>query len=183
MNVLNLYFTSTGNTEKVALQIQETVRELGHNVRTVKVTGGEVDVNVLDYAFVFVGSGVYGQLPGKPMIELHRRLLQKYSETGAVKPASPRRPSAYVVVYCTYGGVHTGINEAIPAVKFMGQLYDHLGYTIVGEWYVVGEYRTDRFRDRSIHGRLGDIRGRPNAEDLEEVAQKVKGILRAHNPF
>ena len=24
------------------------------------------------------------------------------------------------VIYCTYGGTHTGINEAIPAVKYMG---------------------------------------------------------------
>jgi flavodoxin len=179
MNVLNLYFTSTGNTEKVALQIQDTVRELGHNVKTVKVTSGDMNVDVLKFDFVFVGSGVYGQLPGEPMIELHRKLLQKYSKKGEVKPASPRRPSANAVVYCTYGGMHTGVNEAIPAVKFMGQLYDHLGYTIVGEWYVVGEYKTDRFRDRSIHGRLGDIRGRPNTEDLKEVAEKVKGILKA----
>ena len=83
------------------------------------------------------------------------------------------------MVYCTYGGVHTGINEAIPAVKFMGQLYDHLGYTIVGEWYIVGEYKTDRLRDRSINGRLGDIRGRPNTGDLKDVAERVKGIFKA----
>jgi len=178
MNVLNLYFSSTGNTEKVAFKIQDTVRELGHTVQTVKVTSGDMDVDVLEFDFVFIGSGVYGQLPGNPMIELHRRLLQKYSKDGEVKPASPRRPSANVVVYCTYGGVHTGINEAIPAVKFMGQLYDHLGYTIVGEWYIVGEYKTDGSRDRSINGRLGDIRGRPNIDDLKEVAEKVKGILR-----
>lgn len=179
MNVLNLYFSSTGNTEKVAFKIRDTVRKLGLNVETVKVNSGDVDVDVLKFDFVFVGSGVYGQLPGKPMIELHRRLLQKYNEEGEVKPASPRRSSAKAVVYCTYGGVHTGVNEAIPAVKFMGQLYDHLGYTIVGEWYVVGEYKTDRFRGRSIDGRLGDIRGRPNTQDLKEVAEKVKGIFRA----
>jgi hypothetical protein len=179
MKVLNLYFTSTGNTEKVALQIHETVRALGHRVETVKVTSGNVEVDILQFDFVFAGSGVYGQLPGKPMMELHRRLLRKYNEAGAVQPASPRRPSAHVVVYCTYGGVHTGINEAIPAVKFMGQLYDHLGYTIVGEWYVVGAYKTDRSGDQSLRGRLGDIRRRPNTGDLHEVAEKVKGILKA----
>lgn len=177
MNVLNLYFSSTGNTEKVAFKIQDTVRKLGHNVETVKVTSGDVDV--LKFDFVFVGSGVYWQLPGKPMIEFHRRVLQKYNEEGEVKQASPRRPSANVVVYCTYGGAHTGINEAIPAVKFMGQLYDHLGYNIIGEWYVVGEYKTDILRDHSIGGRLGDIRGRPSEEDLNDVAEKVKGILKA----
>lgn len=179
MNVINLYFSSTGNTEKVAFKIRDTIKQLDHEVKTVKVTSGDLDVDILEFDFVFVGSGVYGQLPGKPMIELHRRLLHRYSKEGVIKPACPRRPSAYVVVYCTYGGVHTGINEAIPAVKFMGQLYDHLGYTIVGEWYIVGEYKTDSFRDHSISGRLGDIRGRPNAEDLREVAEKVKGIFKA----
>ncbi len=74
--------------------------------------------------------------------------------------------------------MHTGINEAIPAVKLMGQLYDHLGYTIVAEWYVVGEYKTEQFQDRSISGRLGDIRGRPSRKDLKEVAEKVKGIFK-----
>jgi hypothetical protein len=180
--ILNLYFSSTGNTEKVALQIQETARELGYTVQTVKVTSADMEVDVLEFNFVFVGSGVYGQLPGRPLIDLHRRLLQRYAERGEIQPASPRRPAAYVVVYCTYGGVHTGIHEAIPAVKFMGQLYDHLGYTIVGEWYVVGEYLTGRFRDRSTGGRLGDIRGRPTAQDLHEIAEKVKGILQAAFP-
>jgi hypothetical protein len=61
----------------------------------------------------------------------------------------------------------------------MGQLYDHLGYTIVGEWYVVGEYGTNNSHDRSIGGRLGDIRGRPNEQDLKEIAEKVKGIFKA----
>jgi hypothetical protein len=177
--VLNLYFSSTGNTEKVAFKIEKTVKALGYDVVTVKVTSGDVAVDILQFDFVFVGSGVYGQLPGKPLIELHRRLLEKYVKEGEVKLASPRRPSANVVVYCTYGGVHTGVNEAIPAVKFMGQLYDHLGYTIVGEWFIVGEYRTDSFRDRSIGGRLGDIRGRPSEEDLKAIAEKVKGIFKA----
>ena len=179
MNILNIFFSSTGNTEKVALKIQETLREMGHTVETVKVTDENVVVEVLKYDFVFAGSGVYGQLPGIPLMNLHRRLLQKYSTEGEVKPASPRRSSARVVVYCTYGGVHTGINEAIPAVKYIGQLYDHLGYTIVGEWYVVGAYRTEVLRNRSIDGRLGDIRGRPSEADLQDVAEKVKGILKS----
>jgi hypothetical protein len=179
VHILNMYFSSTGNTEAVARKIQETLQDMGHTVETVKITGEDLAVDVLKYDFVFVGSGVYGQLPGIPLMDLHRRLLQKYSAAGEVKPASPRRPSAWVVVYCTYGGVHTGVNEAIPAVKYMGQLYDHLGYTIVGEWYVVGAYQTEALRDRSTEGRLGDIRGRPSEADLRDVAEKVKGILKA----
>ena len=89
MNVLNLYYSSTGNTEKVALRIQDTVKELGHDVETVKVTSGDIDVDVLKFDIVFAGSGVYGQLPGRPLIELHRRLLHRYNEDGEIRPASP----------------------------------------------------------------------------------------------
>jgi len=179
MNVLNLFFSSTGNTEKVALKIEQTIQELGHKVETVKVDRDDVDVDVLEYDFVFVGSGVYGQMPGEFLIKLQRNLAGKYGRIGEIKPNSPKRPSKKVVVYCTYGGVHTGINEALPTIKYLGQLYDHLGYTIVGEWDIVGEYNTDRLRDRSINGRLGDIRGRLNQEDLKDVAGRVKGILKA----
>lgn len=178
MNILNYYFSSTGNTESVALKISDTATELGHTVETIKVTRNDVKIDMLAFPFVFVGSGVYGQLPGQPLMDLHRRLLQYYNEIGEVHYASPRRSSTYAVVYCTYGGVHTGLNEAIPAVKYMGQLLDHLGYTIVGEWYVVGDYLTPGSPDRSTHGRLGDIHGRPNKADLQEVAQKVTGIMR-----
>ena len=178
MNVLNLYYSGTGNTEKVASRITKTVQELGNPIDSLKVDSKDMDVDILHYDFVFVGSGVYGQLAGKPMMALLKTLfLEKYLKSGEIKPAAPRRPSAKTVVYCTFGGSHTGINEAVPAVKFMGQLFDHLGYTIVGEWYIVGEYRTEQMKGRSLDGRLGDIRGRPNEQDLFDVAEKVKGVL------
>jgi hypothetical protein len=175
MKVLNLYFSATGNTEKVAMRISETVEELGHEADTLKITGKDTEIDILNYNFVFAGSGVYAQLPGTPLIELFKELMQNYNKAGEVKAASPRRPSACAVVYCTYGGVHTGINEAIPAVKYMGQLFDHLGDTIMAEWYVVGEYKTERLREHSVAGRLGDIRGRPNEADL----RKGRRVIRA----
>ncbi len=178
MKVLNLYFTMTANTEKVAYQIHDTVQELGHEVDTVKISDKEMEIDILAYDFVFVGSGVYAQLPGKALTDLFRKHLEDYVKAGEIKPGAPRRPSAYCVVYCTYGGGHTGINEAIPAVKYMGQLFDHLGYTILAEWYVIGEYKTERLREMSISGRLGDIRGRPNEQDFKEIQERVKGLLR-----
>ena len=178
MNILNLYYSSTGNTEKVALKISETLKQLGHEVATVKITGKDMELDILQYDFIFIGSGVYRQLPGKALVELVDELYLKYRKLGEIKPAAPRRPSKRVVVYGTYGGVHTGINEAVPAVKYMGQLFDHLGYTVVDEWYIVGEFIPEALREHSVSGRLGDIRGRPNDMDLREVAEKVKGILR-----
>ena len=178
MKVLNLYFSSTGNTEKVARKISETVKELGHEVDTLAVTGKDMDIDLLSYPYVFAGSGVYAWLPGRTLMDLFERLRTNCAKSGELKLASPRRPDARAVVYCTYGGAHTGVNEAIPAVKYMAQLFDHLGFEILAEWYVVGEYKPEKFREHSVSGRLGDIRGKPNENDLNDVAERVKGIFR-----
>ncbi|NIA08934.1 MAG: flavodoxin [Nitrospiraceae bacterium] len=177
MNLLNLYFSITGNTEKIANQIENTAREAGHQVDSLKITK-ELDVDLLHYDFLFIGSGVYRWLPGRPMLDFISRTLKKYAENGNIKPSAPRVPDKRGVVYCTYGGVHTGVNEAIPAVKYMGQLFDHLGIEIVGEWYIVGEYLLKKHQGLSTKGRLGDIVGRPNSDDLKRVAEMVRGILR-----
>ncbi|MDQ1281577.1 MAG: flavodoxin [Thermoproteota archaeon] len=178
MKILNVYYSMTGNTAKVALKIDVAARELGYSVETVKIDRSDVVLDLLGSDYVFAGSGVYGQLPGEHLVGSFRRTMQEYSKNGEVKPCSPRRPRGKAIVYCTYGGVHTGINEAVPTVKLMGQFFDHLGYTIVAEWYFVGEYNLERQREHSLIGRLGDIRGRPNEKDLLEVAEQTKGILK-----
>lgn len=176
MKVLNLYFSRTGNTAKIAKEIEKAVREAEHDVETVKVSA-DTEIDILRHDLVFVGSGVYTWLPGKPMLEFLDKSRQRYAQSGELRPASPRRPGRKVVVYCSFGGVHTGINEAIPAVKYMGQLFDHLGYEIVSEWYILGEYH-EGLALHSTAGRMGDITGRPNQADLEDVYQRVRGVLR-----
>jgi multimeric flavodoxin WrbA len=176
MRILNLYFSATGNTAKVAERITAAAEKLGHRIDTVKITGDN-DLDLLSYDFIFVGSGVYRWLPGKGMQEFITARLDHYGGAGEIKPASPRRAGKKVAVYCTYGGAHTGVNEAVPAVKYMGQLFDHLGFEIVSEWYLVGEYH-GKYKDYSQGGRLGDIQGRPHDADLQEVAARVTGVLR-----
>ena len=122
MKVLNLYYSATGNTDRVAEQIERAVREAGHEVVTTKATK-DIELDILAYDFAFIGSGVYYWLPGKPLIELIGRLRERYSHAGEIKPASPRRPGKKAVVYCTYGGGHTGVNEAVPAVKYLGRAF------------------------------------------------------------
>ncbi len=58
MNILNLYFSSTGNTEKVANRIDVMVKQLGHEIDTMKITGDR-EIDLLRHDFVFIGSGVY----------------------------------------------------------------------------------------------------------------------------
>ncbi len=175
MKILNLFYSSTGNTVKVAERISRTLGSLGCHVDHVKVRA-ETGVDVLKYDMVFAGSGVYAWLPGKPMQKLLVALREDYAARGFIKPGAPRIGKK-AVIYCTYGGTHTGVNEAIPAVKFMGQLFDHLGFEILDEWYFVGEYHPAGMKHMTETGRLGNISGRPDEHDLAEVEQKVRGIM------
>ena len=177
MKILHLYFSATGNTQKLAARIGKTLQRLGHEVETVQVTK-DAEPDILAYDLVFMGSGVYSWLPGKPMLEFISKLREQYARAGEIKPASPRRPGKKAVIYCTFGGGHTGANEAVPAIKYMGQLFDHLGYEIIAEWYVAGEFLGGNLEHLSTTGRLGNIQGRPNEADLQEISEKVVGILR-----
>jgi hypothetical protein len=80
------------------------------------------------------------------------------------------------MIFCTYSGPHTGLREATPAGQYAGQFFEHLGFDVLEEWYVVGEFHGSE--EASTVGRLGDIRGRPNDEDLEQVKQDVTRIVR-----
>lgn len=177
MRVLNLYFSSTGNTTKVAERIDQTIKSAGHELDSIKVTK-DTEVDIFKYDLVFAGSGVYEWLPGKPLRDLFAKLRKKYVQDGLIKPSSPRIVEKKAVVYCTYGGAHTGINEAVPATKYMAQIFDHLGFPIIEEWFVVGEYNPENLKAMSYEGRLGDIRGRPDEHDLKEIEEKTKAILK-----
>lgn len=178
MNILNLYYSGTGNTKKVADTIANTASNAGNTLNTVRIrTTMGLKLELLEYDIVFAGSGVYEWLPGKPVITLFSKLAKEYREKGFIIQPAQRRYPKKAVIYCTYGGTHTGINEAIPTVKYMGQLFDHLGFDIIGEWYFVGEFHGG-FRDFSKKGKLGDITGRPNENDLYGISEMVKGVLR-----
>ena len=58
MKVLNLYFSSTGNTRKVALKIEDVVKRLGHEIDTLRVLGRGMKIDIVNYDFVFMGSPI-----------------------------------------------------------------------------------------------------------------------------
>jgi len=177
MRIINVYHSQTGNTEKIARTIDDTLNAMGHEVETLKVEKG-LEIDFLKYDFVFAGSGVYQWLPGKPMLDMLRGHRQNYSDAGKICPCSPRLPDKKAVIYCTYAGVHTGRNEAVPAIKFMGQLFDHLGFVIVAEWYFMGDFKTERLKHLNAGGRMGDITGRPDEHDLKEVEELTRGMIK-----
>jgi len=177
MNILNIYFSATGNTEKVARKLEEVATGAGHTVLTVPVKGS-VDVEFLDYDFIFMGSGVYHWLPGKPLMKLIDKACTGYRASGALPRNAPRRSHIKAVTYCTYGGTHTGINEAYPTTQWMGQFFDHLGIEVMGSWHIVGAFHGN-LEELSVGGRMGDIRNRPNQADLDSLMEMTTSILKS----
>jgi predicted N-acetyltransferase YhbS/multimeric flavodoxin WrbA len=174
MRAVIIYWSKTGNTEKVARAIEEGLSAGGVDVSLKRVEdAGEVDFYAYD--LVCVGFPSYGWSPPKPMDDFLKRRFRAYRAQGRVKVGAPEVPGKHALILCTYSGPHTGIREALPAVLYAGQFFEHLGLAVLGEWCVVGEYHGSE--EASTRGRLGDIRGRPNEEDLRRVREDVRRLL------
>ena len=79
--------------------------------------------------------------------------------------------------FCTYSGPHTGIDEASHAGKTMRQYFEHFGFNVVGEWYIISEFHGRE--DMSTLGRLGDIRGKPTLVELEKIKKDAQQIAKS----
>jgi hypothetical protein len=110
------------------------------------------------YDLVCVGFPCYRWSVPKPMEEFLSSKFGTYHKEGRVKVGCPIVPGKNGMIFCTYSGPHTGIREAIPAVLRAGQFFEHLGFNMVGEWYVVGQFHGSE--ENSTKGRLGNIWGR-----------------------
>jgi flavorubredoxin len=174
MKAAILYWSKTGNTEKVAGVIREVLEEAGSEI-LYKRTEDADDVDFFDYDIVFLGFPSYQWAPPRPVEEFLAGKFSTYRNQGKVKVGAPKVPGRSAVIFCTYSGPHTGLNEAIPATKRAGQFFEHLGFAVLDEWHVVGEFHGSE--EMSTKGRLGDIRGRPNEDDLKKVRQEVVQLL------
>ena len=163
---LVVYWSRTGNTEKVASAIREGLEAAGMQVCILRPEEA-TDLDFFEYDLVCVGCPSYQWHPPKPVDDFLRMKLRAYRTEGRVKLGAPQVPGRHALVFCTYSGPHTGINEAIPVGKYMGQFFEHLGFHLLGEWYVLGEFHGSQAA--STGGRMGDIRGRPNDGDLARV--------------
>jgi hypothetical protein len=168
-----IYWSKTGNTEKVAFKIKEGLEDAGVDV-SVKKTEDAGDIDYFDYDLVCIGFPSYNWHPPKPVTDLLSSNLNKHRKEGKVKLNAPKIPSKNALIFCTYSGPHTGINEAIPAGKYAGQFFEHIGFTLLDEWYILSEFHG--WEDRSTEGRMGDIRGKPTEDDLRKVKEDAKKL-------
>ncbi|MBN1579323.1 MAG: flavodoxin domain-containing protein [Anaerolineae bacterium] len=174
MKAAIIYWSKTGNTAKVAEAIQAGLKEAGAEV-VYKQLEEAADVDWFDYDLVCIGFPSYQWSPPKPVDEYLEKKFAQYRREGGVKTGAPRMPGKHALIFCTYSGPHTGIDEATPAAKYAGQFFEHLGITVLDEWYVVGEFHGSE--ERSTMGRLGDIRGRPNEQDLAQVRESAAALV------
>ena len=104
-------------------------------------------------------------------------MLKKFDENrkqGRIKTGAPKVPGKNALIFCTYSGPHTGLREATPVGKYMGQFFEHIGFTVVDEWYVLSEYHGNE--ERSTKGRMGDIRGKPTEDDLQKIRMDAEKL-------
>lgn len=174
MKALVLFDSIGGNTKKVANRIHETVKGKLSPTDILKVTK-QTELDFLDYDLIFIGSPVIDWLPTQTMIDYIKKRLKGYGEKGLIKPSAPIVPGKFAVCFATFAGPHIGVNEAKPMTMWMRSALEHVGYTVLDEWHVPGQFVNKP--ELNKYGRLGNIEGRPDEHDLADVENRVRGIL------
>jgi flavodoxin len=168
-----LYWSNTGNTEKVAVAIRDGLEDAGANVSVMKTTEAN-NIDYFDYDLVCVGAPSIQWHPPKQVTEFLLKKFDEYRKQNKIKTGAPKVSGKNALVFCTYSGPHTGLNEATPVGKYIGQFFEHIGFTVLDEWYVLSEFIGSE--ERSTKGRMGDIRGKPTKEELEKIRLDAKNL-------
>jgi hypothetical protein len=166
-----LYWSQSGNTERVASSIQRGLDEGGFETLLKKLE--EADrIDFFDYDLVCFGVPSYNWHPPKPADDYLKAKFSHYRKEGRIFLNAPGIQGKNALIFCTYSGPHTGIREAVPVGKYIGQFFEHLGFAVVDEWYVLGEFHGSE--ENSTLGRMGNIKGLPSEQDLQRVQGQAR---------
>ena len=168
-----LYWSSTGNTEKVAFAIKKGLEAAGVNVSLMKTTEA-TNIDYFDYDLVCVGCPSIQWHPPKQVTEFLLKKFDDYRKQEKIKASAPKVHGKNALIFCTYSGPHTGLREATPVGLYIGQFFEHVGFTVLDEWYVLSEFHGSL--ERSTKGRMGDIRGKPTEEELQKIRMNAKKL-------
>jgi len=109
-----------------------------------------------------------GPLPEGPPPGGHRDPLERHRRID-LGPDSPR-----AVIFATYAGYEFGPKEAEPSLQLLELEIEHLGFRCVGHFSCPGRYLNDP-TPLTYHG---DIRDRPNEQDLLEAERFIETRLK-----
>ncbi len=174
MKSLVLFESIGGNTEKVARAIAETLAERNLLPHLTKVDA-RINLEFYDYDLVFIGSPVIDWLPAPTMMDFVKRTMKACHAKGLIIPAAPIVPGKFAVCFGTFAGPHIGEREALPMTMWLRSFMEHLRFTVLDAWHVVGEFGNRGELD--VNGRMGDIRNRPNDNDIGDIKNRVAGLL------
>jgi hypothetical protein len=110
------------------------------------------------------------------MDEFLKNKFANYRKEGKIKPSAPKVLGRNALVFVTFSGPHTDIDEATPAGKYMAQFFEHLDFTILGEWYVLSEFHGSL--ENSTMGKMGDTRGKLTEEELRKIKEDTACLAR-----
>ncbi len=149
MKVLILYYSETGNTEKVAQAVAEALK-LRAEVSACRVEKAPRELR--DYELIFLGTPVHKFGPAKPVKEFLERL-----------PANLEGLS--FALFCTYS-----MAGADKTLDFMEKQLADRGAKILGKFAVFGAYKTffKHFK-----------KGHPDEKDLAYAKEKAEEIFSA----
>ena len=176
--VVIIYWSKTGNTEQVAKSIEAGAKQAGAEVTLLKTDEAE-DIDWYDYDLVCLGVPSYHWHPPKSADRFLKDKFKEYRQADKVKLGAPKVEGKHALVFCTYSGPHTGLDEATPVGDYVAQFFAHLGFTVLDKWYVLCEFRAGGPDRVNLEGRLGDIRGLPTEEKLAEISQDTKEIVKS----
>lgn len=169
MRIMITYFSQTGNTEKVAKAIKEALIEHDVDCKPVKETDSS---EISDYDLLILGSGIYA---GK----VHKSVLDLIRKAEALPPK--------VALFSTHASV-TGYQHGFKVVQ---KKIESIDSEIIAEWDCRGENLG--LPKEMIQKRLASLppeerkkaeedqaqlKGRPNAEDLENAKKFAKSLIR-----
>ena len=156
-----------------------------------------------EYDFVCIGSGIRSHLPYNEVLNVLRRLRLGEDPRFALRLRGedipyitdplPEKPPPFndpdlisrhrrivlgpdspgAIVFVTYSGFEFGPKEAEPAMQLLDLEIEHLGFRCVGHFCCPGKF----LRDPTPLTYHGDIRDRPNDEDLLKAERFIEERL------
>lgn len=104
-SALIVYWSDTGNTQKVAYAIQVGLEAAGFRVELKKPKEAD-KLDFYSYDLVCVGSPSIQWQPAQPIADMLKAKLNLYRSQGKIKPCAPKVPGKNALVFVTYSGPH-----------------------------------------------------------------------------
>ena len=129
--------------------------EAAVDVSLIKTTEAK-DLDYFDYDLICIGCPSIQWHPPKQVAEFLLKRLYDYRKQEIIKMRSPVVLNKNVLMFCTFSEPHTGLDEATPVGKYVGQFFAHLGFTVLEERYILNEVHGSK--EHNTKGRMGDIK-------------------------